>query len=90
MAKKPIPRWQQGFRSLAYRDVQERMTPEERRVDFCIDMAVVAAVVIGAGIMTWLGRIPVDVFWGLVGFIAIVLIFLFSGNRDPFPDPPEE
>lgn len=83
MAKeKPIPRWQQGFRSSAYEDLWLKMTAKERRWHFLFDMGVVALVILGMlvcvalGVMTWAD------FRSVMIVIAIGLFVLFAGNRD--------
>lgn len=88
--EKPIPRWQQGFASFAFSDVQARMTPRQRRSAFIGDGMLGCGVsIVGALIALALGKISVHDLMDLIGLMLIFLVILFIGNRDPFPEPPE-
>lgn len=88
---RPIPRWQQGFASFAFADVQARMTPRERRSAFIGDLLLGFGIPFtAAGIATLLGKMSATDFRQLIGFMIVFLLILFAANRKPFPESNRE
>lgn len=84
--KKPIPRWQQGWRPNAYGDVWDRMTPEARRSAFIGDVAIIGAALLFFAVLAARHAASLAEFWRtfspILGWVvAIVALISFANWR---------